>query len=96
MLSFMDSFSGYNQIWINPRDEEKIAFMTCKGIYCYMVIPFGLKNTGSTYQRLVNLMFKEAIWDFMEVYVDDMIVKSLKTDDHIKNLEASFNIFNKY
>lgn len=51
---------------------------------------------GSIYQRLVNLMFKEAIGDFMKVYVDDMIVNSLKADNHLKNLEASFDIFDRY
>ena len=50
-LSFMDSSSRYNQIWMNAKDEELTAFHTSKGIYCYKVMPFGLKNAGATYQR---------------------------------------------
>ncbi|KAI0515647.1 hypothetical protein KFK09_008313 [Dendrobium nobile] len=50
MLSFMDTYSGYNQIQMNPADEEAISFQTDKGLYFYLVMPFGLKNTGATYQ----------------------------------------------
>ncbi|KAJ9542681.1 hypothetical protein OSB04_029187 [Centaurea solstitialis] len=59
LLTLMDAYSGYNQILMHVDDQEKTAFMTNKGIYCYKVMPFGLKNAGSTYQRLVNMMFKE-------------------------------------
>lgn len=59
-------------------------------------MPFGLNYAGSTYYRLVNLMIKEAIGDFMEVYVDEMILKSLRAGDHLTNLEASFDILNRY
>ena len=61
LTSFMDMFSGYNQILIHPEDQEKTSFMTSRGIYCYKVMPFGLKNAGSTYQRLVNMMFADQI-----------------------------------
>lgn len=57
LLSFMDAFSGYNQIMMDPEDQEKTAFITERGTYCYEVMPFGLKNAGATYQRLVNNMF---------------------------------------
>ena len=57
LLSFMDAFSGYNQILMNPDDHEKTSFITERGTYCYKVMPFGLKNAGPTYQRLVNKMF---------------------------------------
>ena len=57
LLSFMDAFSGYNQISMDPDDQEKTPFTTGQGTYCYRVIPFGLKNAGATYQRLVNRMF---------------------------------------
>ncbi|KAJ9564818.1 hypothetical protein OSB04_000784 [Centaurea solstitialis] len=76
LLTFMDAYSGYNQILMHMDDQEKTAFMTDKGIYCYKVMPFGLKNAGSTYQRLVNMMFKEHLGRTMEVYIDDMLVKS--------------------
>ena len=54
LLTFIDAFSGYNQIQIAEEDQEKIAFITSQGLYCYRVMPFGLKNVGAMYQRLVN------------------------------------------
>jgi hypothetical protein len=57
LLSFMDAFSGYNQIRMHLADQEKTAFMTDQGIYCYQVMPFGLKNAGTTFQRLMNKTF---------------------------------------
>ncbi|XP_059428521.1 uncharacterized protein LOC132162283 [Corylus avellana] len=77
LLSFMDAFSCYNQIYMHPEDREKTAFIIDRGLYYYKVMPFGLKNAGATYQRLVNKMFREQIGWNMEVYVDDMLVKSL-------------------
>ena len=59
LLTFMDAFSDYNQILMAEEDQEKIAFVTSQGLYCYRVMPFRLKNTGATYQRLVNQMFKK-------------------------------------
>ena len=59
MLSFMDAYSGYNQIVMHPADEEHTSFITDRGLYCYKVMPFGLKNVGATYQRLVNKMFAQ-------------------------------------
>jgi hypothetical protein len=57
LLSFMDAFSGYNQIHMSELDEEKTYFIIDRGLYCYNMMPFGLKNAGATYQRLVNRMF---------------------------------------
>ena len=57
LLTFMDAFSGYNQIQMAEEDQEKTAFITSQGLYCYKVMPFGLKNAGATYQRMVNRMF---------------------------------------
>ena len=54
LLSFMDAFLGYNQISMNEQDEESTTFITNMCLFCYRVIPFGLKNAGATYQRLVN------------------------------------------
>ena len=76
VLSFMDAFSSYNQIMMDPSDQEKTAFITEKGLYCYKVMPFGLKNAGATYQRLVNKVFANKISRSMKVYVDDILVKS--------------------
>ncbi|KAL6350226.1 hypothetical protein AAG906_004169 [Vitis piasezkii] len=58
MLSFLDAFSGYHQIPMSPTNEEKTAFITPHGLYCYRVMPFGLKNVGATYQRLMTKIFK--------------------------------------
>ncbi|KAG7599008.1 Reverse transcriptase domain [Arabidopsis suecica] len=96
LLTFMDAFSGYNQIMMDPKDQEKTSFITDRGTYCYKVMPFGLKNAGATYQRLVNKMFHEHLGKTMEVYIDDMLVKSLKKEDHIKHLEECFEILNQY
>ena len=57
LLSFMDAFSGYNQIRMDEADQKKMSFVTSQGLFCYEVMPFGLKNAGATYQRLVNHMF---------------------------------------
>ncbi|KAM1621551.1 hypothetical protein ACFX1S_020217 [Malus domestica] len=96
LLSFMDVYSGYNQILMNPSDQEHTAITTDRGLYCYKVMPFGLKNAGATYQRLVNLMFTEQIGKSMEVYVDDMLVKSKHADQHITNLSETFTILKRF
>ena len=59
LLTFMDAFSSYNQIQMAPEDEEKIAFITNHGLYCYRIMSFELKNADATYQCLVNKIFKE-------------------------------------
>ena len=66
----MDAFSVYNQIMMNPDDQEKTLFITDRGTYCYRVMPFGLKNAGATYQRLVNRMFSGQLRMTMEVYIE--------------------------
>ncbi|KAM2268550.1 hypothetical protein ACFX1S_046664 [Malus domestica] len=96
LLSFMDAYSGYNQILMNPPDQEHTAFTTDRGLYCYKVMPFGLKNAGATYQRLVNSMFAEQIGKNMEVYVDDMLVKSKHADQHITNLSETFTFLKRF
>ncbi|KAF8105130.1 hypothetical protein N665_0162s0009 [Sinapis alba] len=95
-MSFMDAFSDYNHILMQLEDQEKTSFMTSRGIYCYKVISFGLKNAGSTYRRLVNMMFAEKIGKTMEVYIEDMLVKSLKAEDHISYLQHAFSTLRKY
>ena len=86
VLSFLDSFSGYHQIPMYPPDEEKTSFITPHGLYCYNVMPFGLKNVGATYQRLVTKMFRPLLGSTMEVYIDDMLVKSKQRLDHATHL----------
>ena len=72
------------------EDQEKTAFITSQGLYCYKVMPFGLKNVGATYQRLVNKMFDQQIGRNMEVYVDDMLVKSKEELAHLDDLKETF------
>ena len=96
LLSFMDAFSGYNQIKMNETDQEKTSFVTSQGLFCYEVMPFGLKNAGATYQRLVNHMFCPQIGRNVEVYVDDMLVKSLDKGKHLDNLQETFDTLRRY
>ncbi|XP_017227992.1 uncharacterized protein LOC108203528 [Daucus carota subsp. sativus] len=96
LLTFLDASSGFNQIQMDPSDAEKTAFVTERGIYCYLAMPFGLRNASATLQRLVNKMFKEQIGKTMEVYIDDMVVKSLNAEDHVKHLEEVFDIQRSY
>ena len=96
LLSFMDAFSGYNQIIMDPNDQEKTSFVTGQGTYCYRVMPFGLKNAGATYQRLVNRMFQRQIGASIEVYIDDMLVKTTMTELHIAHLAEAFQILKEY
>ena len=78
------------------EDQEKTAFIISQGLYCYKVMPFGLKNAGATYQRLVNKMFNKQIERNMEVYVDDMFVKSKEEPTHLDNLTETFATLKQY
>ena len=88
LLMFMDTFSGYNQIKMVEENQGKTVFITSQGLYCYKVMPFGLKNTGTTYQRLVNKMFR--------VYVDDMLIKSKEESAHLDDLRETFTTLRQY
>ena len=88
----MDAFSGYNQISMDPDDQEKTSFVIRQGTYCYWVMSLGLKNAGATYQILVNRIFRKQIGASMEVYIDDMLVKSTTTELHIAHLVEAFLI----
>ena len=96
MLSFMDAFSGYNQIRMHEDDHEKTSFVTSQGLFCYRVMPFGLKNAGVTYQRLMNRMFAPQIGRNVQVYVDDMLVKSRREEDHLEDLRETFDTLRSY
>ena len=96
LLTFMDAFSGYNQIKISEEDQEKTALIISQGLYCYNVMPFGLKNAGATYQRLVNKMFSNQIGRNMEVYMDDMLVKSKEELTHLDDLKEMFAMLKQY
>ncbi|GAA0161285.1 hypothetical protein LIER_39201 [Lithospermum erythrorhizon] len=87
-LTFMDGSSGYNQIHMDPADKELTAFRTPKGVYCYKVMPFGLKNVGATYQRAMQKIFNDMLQKNIECYVDDLVVKSVKKKDHPKDIHG--------
>ena len=96
LLTFMDAFSGYNQIVMDEADQEKTFFITSRGLFCYKVMSFGLKNARATYQRLMNQMFHDQISKNVEVYIDDMLVKSKQEGDHLNDLEETLKTFRKY
>ena len=96
MLSFLDAFLGYHQIPMYPPDAKKIAFITPHGLFCYNVMPFGLKNVGATYQRLVTKMFRPLLGKTMEVYIDDMLVKSKEHPNHTTHLQEAFDLLKAY
>nr|POE58898.1 retrovirus-related pol polyprotein from transposon 412 [Quercus suber] len=96
LLSFLDAFSGYNQIMMDEADQEKTSFVTSQGLFCYEVMPFSLKNAGATYQRLVNHMFRPQIGRNMELYIDDMLVKTQDEDMHLEDLQETFNTLRQY
>ena len=92
----MDIFLGYNQIKMVKEDQEKTAFITSQELYYYKVMPFELKNAGVTYQRLVKKMFNKQIGRNMEVYVDDMLVKSKEEFAHLDHLQETFTTLKQY
>jgi len=96
LLSFLDAFSGYNQIRMHPRDECNIAFMTELSCYCYKVILFGLKNAGATYQRLMNKVLAPMLGRNVQAYMDDMVVTSQQKEQHVTDLEELFTTIAKY
>jgi len=92
----MDAFSEYHQIPLCTEDREKTAFIRDRGLYCYKIMPFGLKNAGATHQRLVNTLFEPLIGKTMEVYVNDMIVKCKTDGDHGHDLRKTFDILRAF
>ncbi|KAA3474869.1 RNA-directed DNA polymerase-like protein [Gossypium australe] len=83
LFSFMDGFSGYNQIKMHLEDMEKTMFITLWGIFCYKVMLFGLKNVGATYQRAMVTLFHDMMHKEIEVYIDNMIVKTQMEKEHV-------------
>ena len=90
MFSFMDGFSKYNQIRIVPKDVEKTAFRTPIGNFYYTIMPFGLKNIGTTYQHTMIAIFHDMIHRKLEDYVDDIVVKSKGREEHVQILRRVF------
>ena len=75
-MIFLDAFQGYHQIALATEDQENMSFISPDANYHYTVMPFGLKNAGATYERMMSRMFMEKIGHTMEVYNDDKVVKS--------------------
>ena len=96
ILSFLDTFSEYNQIPMHPPEAEKTTSIKPHGLYCYNVIPFGLKNEGATYQRMVTGIFQPLIGKSMEAYIDDMLVKSKERPDHTRHLQEIFELLRRH
>ncbi|GJZ38828.1 reverse transcriptase domain-containing protein [Tanacetum coccineum] len=84
---FLDAYKGYHQIQMTKKDKDKTDFHMEEGVFCYTKMPFGLKNAGATYQRLVDSSFKEQIGVNLEAYVDDMVIKSRTEQDIVKDID---------
>ena len=95
-MSFLDAYSGYNQIRMREEDEEKTAFITPHGVYCYKTMPFGLNNAGATYQRMMQSCLKDQIGRNVQVYVDDIVIKTKQEDTLLDDLRATFPALNAY
>ena len=95
-MSFLDAFQGYHQIPLGLGDQEKTAFVTPTKNYHCKVMPSGLKNAGSAYQKMMTRMFELQLGKNIEVYIDDMVVKSKVVSEHVGDLGDIFEILKKY
>jgi hypothetical protein len=92
----LDAYSGYNQIKLKKEDEEKTAFITPCGVFCYQVMPFGLKNAGATYQRMMQNCLGSQIGCNIQLYIDDVVITTRKEESLISDLAETFDNLNKY
>nr|GEY52439.1 protein NYNRIN-like [Tanacetum cinerariifolium] len=92
---FLDAYKGYHQIQLAAADEEKTAFHTRQGVYCYAKMPFGLKNAGARYQRLMDKAFESQMGRNIEVYMDDLVVKSHTEAEMVRDIEETFQTLRK-
>ena len=95
-MSFLDAFQGYHQIALAPEDQEKTVFISPNANYHYTVMPFGLKNARATYQWMMTRMFWDKIGHTVEVYIDDMVVKSKQEVRHIKDLQRVLEMLRQH
>ncbi|XP_022007353.1 uncharacterized protein LOC110906547 [Helianthus annuus] len=93
---FLDAYKGYHQIKMSREDVEKTSFHTDIGIFCYTKMPFGLHNAGATYQRLMDKAFEKQIGRNLEVYVDDLVIKSMEEKQVLENIEETFQKLREY
>jgi hypothetical protein len=96
LLCFLDCYSGYHQIAIKEEDQEKTAFITPFGAYCYTTMSFGLKNVGATYHRAIQACFKRRLNKNGKAYVDDVVVKTRNSDTLIADLEETLASLREY
>ena len=89
-LCFLDTYSGYHQTAMKESDQLATSFITPFGSFCYVTMPFGLKNIGAMYQRCMLKCFGDLIRRTIEAYVDDIVVKSKRTDQVVADLEQTF------
>ena len=95
-MSFLDAFQGYHHIALATKDQEKMAFISPDANYYYTVMPFGLKNAETTYQRMMTRMFWDKIGHTVKVYIDDMVVKSKQETRHIEDLQGVFEVLQQH
>ena len=95
-ISFLDTYYDYNQIPMNPDDRIHTVFITEKGLFCYRMMLFGLNNAGAIYQRLMTKMFTKQLGRIIEVYINDMVIKSRETDQHLRDIEECFQVLRYY
>ena len=96
LLSFIDAYSGFHQIPLNPKDQIKTAFITLYGAYCYRVMCFGLRNAGATYQRCMQKCLHSQMGKNVQVYVDDIVIKTKEKHTLLEDLEETFVNLRKY
>jgi hypothetical protein len=94
ILSFMDGNASYNQIFMAPEDIYKTAFRVpgAVGLFEYLVMTFGLKNAGATYQCAMNYVYHDLISKLVEIYIDDVVVKSTSTGGALRGSTPSFGM----
>jgi hypothetical protein len=92
VISFLNGNARYNQIFLAKENTSKIMFLCLGfiGVFEWAVMSFGIKNTDTTYQRAMNLIFHEPLWNIVEIYIDDIVVKSVEFDSHLADLHKSF------
>jgi hypothetical protein len=98
MISFLDRNARYNQIFMAEDDISKTTFR-CPGfigLFEWVVMTFGLKNARATYQRAMNLVFHDLLGVILEVYIDDIVIKSATFHEHLANLNVTFQRMRKY
>ena len=86
-MSFLDAYSSYNKIWMTESDIIHTSFNTKRGLFCYKVMLFGLKNAATTYRRLINKMFHKQLGKMVEAYIDNIVIKSRDAPNYVRDSE---------